>query len=236
MKHDAEGMRAGRDRVDGGAEHFLLFLQRHADDVVDRQQRPNQQHRRQQRHANAVDRAARRRAVISDLAAPQLAHQQDHQRDQQGQRRQHRRHAQCGIAQLECVADAQGRQHMRRQRRPAAGDEAHGVEITQRPDGGEHGADQVHTGHQRQGHVPEFLDPAGAIDIRGLIKFRRNGHAPGEENHGPERQPFPDMAINHRTQREAGIVEPWGPSTCATCQITLFISPHWPFSIQWMDR
>src|SRR5882672_8663912 len=50
-------MRAGGDRVDGGAEHFLLFLDGHADDVVDRQQRPDQQHDRQQPHANAVDRA-----------------------------------------------------------------------------------------------------------------------------------------------------------------------------------
>src|SRR5690349_7894955 len=51
-------MQAGRDRVDGGAEHFLLYLHGHADDVVDRQQRPKQQQRRQQRHANAIDRAA----------------------------------------------------------------------------------------------------------------------------------------------------------------------------------
>src|SRR5262249_27403226 len=58
MEHDAERMRAGRYRKDGGAEHFILFLHGDADDVVDRQQGPNQQHPRQQRHANAVDRMA----------------------------------------------------------------------------------------------------------------------------------------------------------------------------------
>src|SRR3979409_439433 len=69
MEHDAERMRAGRDREDGGAEHFLLFLHGHADDVVDRQQRPNQQHRRQQRHANAVDHAvpASRSHIVTSL-------------------------------------------------------------------------------------------------------------------------------------------------------------------------
>src|SRR5262249_23144320 len=57
-EHDAERMRAWRDRIDGGREHFLLVLHGHADDVVDGQQRQNEQHRRQQRHANAIEHAA----------------------------------------------------------------------------------------------------------------------------------------------------------------------------------
>src|SRR5437868_10491752 len=57
----------------------------------------------------------------------------------------------------------------------------------------------------------KFLDEARTIDIRGLIEFDRNGHAPGEEDQGPEGQPFPDMAINDRSQREARTVEPGRP-------------------------
>src|SRR5262249_30101064 len=56
-EYDAERMRTGRDREDGGAEHFLFLLHRHADDVVDRQQRPDEQHGRQQAYAGVVERA-----------------------------------------------------------------------------------------------------------------------------------------------------------------------------------
>src|SRR4029078_12915362 len=94
-------------------------------------------------------------------------------------------------------------------RRAAAGDEAHGIEIAERPYRAEQRANQIETGHHGNGDVPEEAEPAGAIDLGGLIELGRDGHDPGKENDGPERHPLPDMGVDYRAESESSVVQPW---------------------------
>src|SRR5205823_13773041 len=106
------------------------------------------------------------------------------------------------------VEDAKSGQQMRRVGRPAAGDEIYRVEVAEQKDRRQQGQDQIEVGEQRKSYVGEPAQPSGTIDLGRVINLLWDRHSASEQDHGPKRQPPPDMGADGRTESEPARIEP----------------------------
>ena len=113
-----------------------------------------------------------------------------------------------GLGGVEGVVDAERGQHVRGIRRRAFGNQIHGGEIADRPEGGEQRADQIEVPQQREDDVGETAAAAGSVYVGRFIDLLRDRHPAGEEGQRPERHPFPDVGDDVRSEGEPAVIEP----------------------------
>src|SRR5260370_25820472 len=89
-------------------------------------------------------------------------------------------------------------------------DKIDGREVAECPEGGEQRADQIEVRQQRKGDMEKTTDAGRSVNLRRVVDVAGNHHPRGEENHGPERHPFPDIRDDVRSQAEPAGIESEG--------------------------
>src|SRR6516225_12051255 len=136
------------------------------------------------------------------------AHQHDNYRDQHRESGHHRRDSKRGSGGVESVMEPERGQYIAVAPRPTSRDNKDGRKIAKGPKGREQRADEIEVRKKRESDMDKTADANRPVNFRRVINVTRDRHSGGEEDHSPERHPFPGVSDNICADPEPPIIEP----------------------------